>query len=248
MLQQLDAIKGSSNNDDVYEITEKRASLISILDTILNASIPLVGISVLEVLNSLFTHLIKSVHGREYCDEAPDASDVTATYVYAVHQGLAHSIGGLASQTYYQNQLNDIVGYIIAKLRAGTALERVEDLPIQQYRRVALVCLDLIVSTSKESAAEDEYNNAGNEISLSSWLPAIGLLTDRIPGMVYKGFRMFDTLSLFFCIRYSSWFRCHTHSLSRTRHQWRRFDTRVSGPFLYLLQWYAYMWTFFLSW
>ncbi|CDH49207.1 protein efr3 [Lichtheimia corymbifera JMRC:FSU:9682] len=179
VLQQLDAIKG--NNDDVYEITEKRASLISILDTILNASIPLVGISVLEVLNSLFTHLIKSVHGREYCDEAPDASDVTATYVYAVHQGLAHSIGGLASQTYYQNQLNDIVGYIIAKLRAGTALERVEDLPIEQYRRVALVCLDLIVSTSKESAADDEYNNAGNEISLSSWLPAIGLLTDRIP-------------------------------------------------------------------
>lgn len=182
VLQQLDAIKGS--NDDVYEITEKRASLISILDTILNANVPLVGISVLEVLNSLFTHLIKSVHGRDYCDEAPDASDVTAMYVYAVHQGLAHSIGGLASQTYYQNQLNDIVGYIIAKLRAGTALERVEDLPIQQYRRVALVCLDLIVSTSKESAAEDEYNNAGNEISLSSWLPAIGLLTDRIPGMI----------------------------------------------------------------
>ncbi|KAI9491919.1 hypothetical protein BDB00DRAFT_789231 [Zychaea mexicana] len=175
VLQQLDVLAKDNS------VSEKVASLVSILDTILNANIPLVGISVLEVLNSLFTHLIKALQGRSFRDENPtDAADIAGMYEYAVHQGLAHSIGGLASQTYYQNQLNDVTGYIIAKLRAGTALEQVEGLPIHEYRRVALICLDLIVSTSKDAGADDEYASEST-ISLSSWLPAISLLTDRIP-------------------------------------------------------------------
>ncbi|KAI8143040.1 hypothetical protein BJV82DRAFT_613248 [Fennellomyces sp. T-0311] len=174
VLQQLDVLAKDTT------VSEKLASLVSILDTILNASIPLVGISVLEVLNSLFTHLIKALQGREFRDASPtDASDSSAMYEYAIHQGLAHSIGGLASQTYYQNQLNDVTGYVIAKLRAGTTLDHVEGLPIQEYRRVALICLDLIVATSKDAGAEDEYAS-DNTISLSSWLPAISLLTDRV--------------------------------------------------------------------
>lgn len=159
----------------------------------MNANIPLVGISVLEVLNSLFTHLIKSLQGRAFRDEAPDPSDTAGTLEYAVHQGYAHSIGGLASQTYYQNQLNDVTGYIIAKLRTGTLLDQIEGLPIDEYRRVALTCLDLIVSTSKEATsatttgAHDNHDVepsmflAAGGISLSSWLPALGLLTDKCP-------------------------------------------------------------------
>ncbi|KAI9315520.1 hypothetical protein BX666DRAFT_1878752 [Dichotomocladium elegans] len=176
ILQQLEAIKTDNGS---YEISEKSAALVSILDTILNANVPMVGISVLEVLNSLFTHLIKSLNGRNYRREAPDPSNANATYEYAVHQGLAHSIGGLASQTYYQNQLNDIVGYIIAKLRAGTPLDYVEDMPIHQYRNVALICLEMIIAASKESLDNDSYDSAANGIALTSWIPALGLLTDK---------------------------------------------------------------------
>lgn len=185
ILQQLEAAKGDSER---YVMSEKLASLVSILDTILNANVPLVGISVLEVLNSLFTHLIKSLQGRRFRDEDPDPSDLESTYEYAVHQGFTHSIGGLASQTYYYNQLNDITGYIVAKLRTGTLLDQVEGLPIAEYRRVALICLELIVSTSKEANVESDESimlqgdaEAVCPISASAWLPAIGLLTDPTP-------------------------------------------------------------------
>ncbi|KAG2220598.1 hypothetical protein INT45_002620 [Circinella minor] len=178
VLQQLELLS-KENKTDVSE--EKLASLVSILDTILNASIPLVGISVLEVLNSLFNHLISALQGRSFRNEQPSESEGTsAMYEYAIHQGLAHSIGGLASQTYYQNQLNDVTGYIIAKLRAGTTLNQVDGLQIHEYRRVALICLELIVSTSKEAGDDDEYVSENN-IALGSWLPAISLLTDRVP-------------------------------------------------------------------
>lgn len=190
ILQQLDSIKG--NNGETYVMSDKLASLVSILDTILNANIPLVGISVLEVLNSLFTHLVKSLQGRRFRDEDPDPSDLESTYEYAVHQGFAHSIGGLASQTYYPNQLNDVAGYVVAKLRTGTTLEQVEGLPIYEYRRVALKCLDLIVTTSCENVSDktDEQGESpaaaaqyiNNGLSLTTWLPAIGLLTDATSG------------------------------------------------------------------
>ncbi|ORY95514.1 hypothetical protein BCR43DRAFT_493111 [Syncephalastrum racemosum] len=185
ILQQLEAAKGDGER---YVMSEKLASLVSILDTILNASVPLVGISVLEVLNSLFTHLTKSLQGRRFRDEDPDPSDLESTYEYAIHQGFTHSIGGLASQTYYHNQLNDITGYIVAKLRTGTLLDQVEGLPIAEYRHVALICLELIISTSKEANVESDESvmlQADSEpvcpISSSAWLPAIGLLTDRTP-------------------------------------------------------------------
>jgi hypothetical protein len=185
ILSHLDASTTTTSNK------EKIASLVSILDTILNANIPLVGISVLEVLNSLFTHLIKSVQdSKSFREKEP--SDLPGTLEYAIQQGLVHSIGGLASQTYYLNQLNDITGYIISKLRVGnTSLETVEGLPITEYRKVALKCLDLVTvsssSSSKDSQKEGEDTESNNEntpvyqnsASLDAWVPALGLLTDK---------------------------------------------------------------------
>ncbi|MBM6387770.1 MAG: hypothetical protein JSY10_27970 [Paenibacillus sp.] len=170
---------------------EKHASLVSILDTILNANIPLVGISVLEVLNSLFTHLIKSVHeGHGFNEDKSDSLE------YAIHHGLVHSIGGLASQTYYLNQLNDITGYIISKLRVGNNALEVEGLPIIEYRRVVLKCLDRVTissSTSEKEAQNDdtESNNENtpvyvNSITMDAWVPALGLLLDQSPGNTKK--------------------------------------------------------------
>ncbi|CAO3619518.1 unnamed protein product [Cunninghamella echinulata] len=202
ILQQYESVKG-------HDIGSKHASLVSALDTILNANIPLVGISVLEVLNSLFSHLIQTLQGdRAFRDEEPHEHDQQATFEYAVHQGLAHSIAGLATQTYYQNQLDDITGYILSKLRVGTTLEHIEGLSLAQYRRVALKCLDLISTASRDNgpSTHDDSINEGSEngmttndlqgdndsdqvvsssmnatISLETWVPAIGLLIDPQP-------------------------------------------------------------------
>ncbi|KAF7726779.1 plasma membrane localization protein [Apophysomyces ossiformis] len=179
VLQQLENAK---TGQDSY-VTHKHGSLVSILDTVLNANVPLVGISVLEVLNSLFSNLIKSLQGSHFREKEPDQKDEDSTCEYAIHQGLAHSIGGLASQTYYQNQLNDIMGYIIAKLRAGTTLEHVDGLPIAEYRRVALKCLDFVATAGKEVTERENEDQCDVSVtsSLDTWIPAIGLLTDRRP-------------------------------------------------------------------
>lgn len=192
MLQHLESAASKSTASD-YSV-EKHATLISILDTILNADIPLVGISVLEVLNTLFTHLIKSVQdGHAFRESEP--TDLAGKLEYAIQQGLVHSIGGLASQTYYLNQLNDITGYIISKLRVGNnSLETVEGLPINEYRKVVLKCLDLVTvssssaASSKDSQKEDSESNNENtpvysqSVTLDAWVPALGLLTDKTPG------------------------------------------------------------------
>lgn len=183
LLQQLEAAK--SVHSDKYAI-EKHASVVCILDAILNANIPLVGISVLEVLNTLFTHLIQSVQDFKTFKE----NDQQGSLEYAIHQGLAHSIGGLASQTYYLNQLNDITGYIISKLRVGnTTVDTVDGLSIQAYRSVVLKCLDLVTnasSTEHEQTEDGESNNENtpiynNSVTLDAWVPALGLLTDKTP-------------------------------------------------------------------
>ncbi|KAG0177976.1 plasma membrane localization protein [Apophysomyces sp. BC1021] len=178
VLQQLDNVTVNSDR--------KRASLISILDKLLNADVALLGISVLEVLNSLFNTLIKNLQGRAFREERPDKEDVQGTYQFVIDHGLVQSIGGLASKTYYQNQLDDVAGYIIAKLRANTTLQAVDGLPLNEYRRVALKCLESIIYAN-EKAIEQELKNGKNMdqsviISLDTWSPALGLLTDEAYG------------------------------------------------------------------
>ena len=159
------------------KMLEKHASLVSILKAVLNADIPLVGISVLEVLNSLFIHLMKSVQDFKTFQEQQD------TMAYAIQQGLCHSIGGLATQTYYLNQLNDITGYLIAKLKVGNTMATQDSLPMKVYRHVVLRCLDLVVSSCTDEPTENELDHAvtvySNSVTLDIWTPALGLLTDQ---------------------------------------------------------------------
>ncbi|SAM00011.1 hypothetical protein [Absidia glauca] len=174
----------------------KQASLVSVLDTLLNAGLPLTGISVLEVLSSLFGLLIKSLRGgQEFKMDKPSSFEGDqATFEYVVHQGLAHSIAGLAAHTYYQNQSDDITTYILAKLRTGTTLDQVEGIPLVKYRNVVLRCLDLIVGddtddSNDSSNPESPHNSddvtsspASNAtISLETWVPAFGILLDSEP-------------------------------------------------------------------
>ncbi|KAI9248586.1 hypothetical protein BDA99DRAFT_525079 [Phascolomyces articulosus] len=191
----------SKNPMEPTYLNSKNASLVYILDSVINAiNAPLLGVSVLEVLNSLFTLLIKTLHVTTILREKLPAEgeqdgpiNQQVLYEYGIHQGILHSMGGLASQQYYQNQLDDMVGYLIAKLRTSTTLEVVDGgLPIALYRHVVLVCLDNIVLAQKSlsPSSEKSINSAArppsdipldDRVSASSWTPGIGLLTDKHP-------------------------------------------------------------------
>ncbi|KAI8145128.1 hypothetical protein BJV82DRAFT_605036 [Fennellomyces sp. T-0311] len=190
VLQQLE----SSNPTDPSYLNGKHASLVSVLDTVLNAvNTPLLGVSVLEVLNSLFTLLIKTIPVTTTLRETlPGGPNQQVIYEYAIHQGIVHCFGGLASQQYYQNQLNDMTNYLVAKLRASTTLDRVDGLPIGTYRHVVLVCLDQIVQAQKPQTPASQKSISSSrrqssdmplddKISAGSWTPAIALLTDKDP-------------------------------------------------------------------
>lgn len=158
ILHQLD--DSSSSSDESKD--KKNAALITVLDTVLNASIPLVGISVLEVLNSLFALLIKHQNKTDKGE--------------AIYQKLVHSIGGLASQTYYDNQLNDVISYLVSKLRVNTPLENVDGIELHQYRMIVLNCLESVVDKSVDSSSSENMDSC---IPLNAWTPSVGLLCDK---------------------------------------------------------------------
>ncbi|KAI8984553.1 hypothetical protein BDF20DRAFT_860519 [Mycotypha africana] len=206
VLQQLELL---SHNNKMTVDVNKFACLVSMLDTMLNANVPLVGVSVLEVLNSLFNYLVRSVKDFKAFTlvETNNINNREATSMeFTIQNGLVHSIGGLASQTYYLNQLNDIAGYVISKMKVGhhhpkdstqTAEEEsdgaMDGLPAQEYRSIALHCLNAVITTSSSTneseGNDDEYGKSStmieptapvfsNIISLDAWFSALGLLTD----------------------------------------------------------------------
>ncbi|RCH81725.1 plasma membrane localization protein [Rhizopus stolonifer] len=73
----------------------KQRSLISILDILLNHP-PLLGVSVLEILDGLFCSLVY-------------ASD-------EIQPEIIHAIQGLGSHAYYDNQQSDMMRYLVTKL------------------------------------------------------------------------------------------------------------------------------------
>lgn len=167
----LDEVECSDNT----VMSDKHATLVTILDAILTANIPLAGISALEILNSLFTHLMKTTQHHSYITTVPENKSTA----YSIQQGLIRSMGGLATHLYYDNQLNDMVGYFVSKLRPSTSLEHVDNMLIYDYRVIIIDCLNSIVhGFNKPNSSEAEMNYTGRRISLDAWLPSLGLLHD----------------------------------------------------------------------
>lgn len=146
------------------------------LHSTLNADLPLVGISVMEVMNTTFTYLIKVIQNKPECQNVPSKAEEGSNYSYAVYNGLLHSISGLARHIYYSNQVNDIIGYLITKLRPQTTLREVEGMPIARYRQTLLKCLTLVL---QKSSSKNDDNTTKSQISLDVLVPALALLSDE---------------------------------------------------------------------
>ncbi|KAI9288404.1 hypothetical protein BC943DRAFT_316450 [Umbelopsis sp. AD052] len=170
LLQYLDSVPVENQN-----ATEKQACIVSMLHSTLNSDLPLVGISVMEVLNTAFNYLVKSIKYRPDSHIIPSKADKSGQYNYAVYNGLTHSISGLAKHIYYANQVNDIIGYIVAKLRPQTSLKDVDGIAIGRYRQCLLQCLTLVI---EKCSKEVDHSATKPLISLDVLVPALGLLSD----------------------------------------------------------------------
>lgn len=173
LLQYLDNVPIVGEDE---KANKKQACVVAMLHSTLNADLPLVGISVMEVMNTTFTYLIKVIQNKPECQNVPSKAEEGSNYSYAVYNGLLHSISGLARHIYYSNQVNDIIGYLITKLRPQTTLREVEGMPIARYRQTLLKCLTLVL---QKSSSKNDDNTTKSQISLDVLVPALALLSDE---------------------------------------------------------------------
>ncbi|CAG8787175.1 295_t:CDS:2, partial [Dentiscutata erythropus] len=155
IIQQLEALPSGPTS------TPKKVSLVKTLSFILTGDIPLVGLSILEVLDCLLHLLLSSLKNCDsinYFENAADSNDSNLI----ICQQLIFCIGGLATHIYYANQVCDIIEYIIQHLhihpeqtelsqQGSSQSSIIEGVPLSELRKTLLKCLDIVVRNSKET-------------------------------------------------------------------------------------------------
>ncbi|KAI1318066.1 plasma membrane localization protein [Mortierella claussenii] len=164
---------------------QKKASLISALETILFSSLTLFGMPVLEVLNSLLAALSKSLSGSTSLSKEGETSQLVVLETL-IQDGLVRSVGGLATHIYYANQvpniLSHIVGKVSYKIGATPQPETIDGVPTTEYRKAQLRCLISVIKTSKDYGRQESGFHAA-EISSELLTPCLGLLLDDHVGV-----------------------------------------------------------------
>ncbi|KAI8332851.1 hypothetical protein BC941DRAFT_435548 [Chlamydoabsidia padenii] len=173
---------------DVSQV-DRFVGSVAILRTILTSSLELMGIPVLELLTALYTLMMRSLAktGAIY-DKKPTCQQPEQLKHYSVQHDLFESIVGLASQSYYSNQWNDIISYIITKLRNTSSLpmathgddeEKVGDqqVPDYLYQQCSVRFLD-IFQTNALKALESEPADAHSVFMVEIWTPGLEILYD----------------------------------------------------------------------
>ncbi|KAI9234048.1 MAG: hypothetical protein BYD32DRAFT_424394 [Podila humilis] len=174
-----------STTPDLTLRLQKKATLIAALEAILVSPLSLIGMPVLEVLNSLILALTKSLSGSSSLSKEGESSQLLVLETL-IQDGLIRSIGGLATHIYYTNQVPHIISHIVGKLSfkigATPQPEIIESVPTVDYRKALLKCLTAVIKTSKENGRQ-EAGFHSTEISSDLLTPCLGLLLDESVGV-----------------------------------------------------------------
>ncbi|KAG0363588.1 hypothetical protein BC939DRAFT_504928 [Gamsiella multidivaricata] len=169
-----------STTTDLTLRLQKRATLISALEAILVSPVSLIGMPVLEVLNSLLVTLTKSLAASASMTKEGESSQLLSLES-VIQEGLVKSVGGLATHIYYSNQVPHIISHIAGKLSsklgASPQPSMIEGVPTLEYRAALLKCLLAVIETSKQSGRQQASFHA-TEISSDLLTSCLGLLLD----------------------------------------------------------------------
>ncbi|KAG9321043.1 hypothetical protein KVV02_002473 [Mortierella alpina] len=137
---------------------QKKVTLISALESILTSPLSLIGMPVLEVLNSLLTTLTKSLSESALMSKEGESSQL------------------LVLETLIQDGL---VRSIVSKLSYNISVfpqpDKIEGVPTVEYRKALLRCLTAVIKTSKEHGRQEAGFQAA-EVSSDLLTPCLGLL------------------------------------------------------------------------
>ncbi|KAF9900040.1 plasma membrane localization protein [Linnemannia zychae] len=164
---------------------QKKATLVSTLEAILVSPLKLIGMPVLEVLNSLLTGLVKSLSRSSNLSKEGESSQQLVLETL-IQDGLVRSVGGLATHIYYANQVPHIIAHIVGKLSfkigATPQPETIEGVPTVEYRKALLRCLTAVTKTSKEHGHREAGFQA-IDVPTDLLTPCLGLLLDDNVGV-----------------------------------------------------------------
>ncbi|KAF9126476.1 plasma membrane localization protein [Mortierella sp. 14UC] len=164
---------------------QKKATLVSTLEAILVSPLKLIGMPVLEVLNSLLTGLVKSLSRSSNLSKEGESSQQLVLETL-IQDGLVRSVGGLATHIYYANQVPHIIAHIVGKLSfkigATPQPETIDGVPTVEYRKALLRCLTAVTRMSKEHGRREAGFHA-IDIPTDLLTPCLGLLLDENVGV-----------------------------------------------------------------
>ncbi|KAG0211246.1 plasma membrane localization protein [Mortierella sp. NVP41] len=164
---------------------QKRATLVATLEAILMSPLKLIGMPVLEVLNSLLTGLVKSLSRSANLSKEGESSQQLVLETL-IQDGLVRSVGGLATHIYYANQVPHIISHIVGKLSFKIGVtpqpETIDGVPTVEYRKALLRCLTAVIKTSKDQGRREAGFHA-IDVPTDLLTPCLGLLLDENVGV-----------------------------------------------------------------
>ncbi|CAO3612447.1 unnamed protein product [Cunninghamella blakesleeana] len=163
------------------------SGLTAILTMILTSKSPLMGISVLELLNALYHLMSRTLIacGKLY-DTKPDQEneneiDNDQKYYYIQHHIFNGAIG-FGSQFCYTNQWNDVVDFIISKIHINPIYSNTETTDHQTLLRLASIrFLDHFQKTIIQENTTLTTPDHDLDFTIEPWMPGLDLLTDLNP-------------------------------------------------------------------
>jgi hypothetical protein len=131
----------------------KQLALANCVHVLLLHGVTFVGISVLEVLNTLLTQLLKSINSRLTTEEKVGTA-------VRVEDELITCIRALGQRVYYAGQVGDVVECLVKKLRRteGEGTEKETAVLVDKEHLVAILdCIVGVLQTSREAEATGEF-------------------------------------------------------------------------------------------
>lgn len=154
----------------------KMHCLVTILEAFLNRRQSLVGISVLEILNTLVLQLFALSEDKD----SKETVNTDNPSSLAAQNRLIQTIGRLGSQIYYSDQIMDVLGYLVNKLRIGSKNLSEERIPISKSRTLVLQSMTQVLRSHHEQIKK-KPNSTKATISLNVFTSTISLLLSTSP-------------------------------------------------------------------
>ncbi|CAG8442027.1 8039_t:CDS:10 [Ambispora leptoticha] len=164
IIQQLESIPKDSSS-----ATAKQATLVEMLNFILNSDLNLDNLSIGDVLEDLLDLSLKFLrmstgekHSNGNLGEKMSDESNNENLNHKILNGLIKSIGGLATHIYYGTQIKDIMDRIIQFMRlrstSDTSIRRssetilFDEVSPTEARLLLIRCLDMVIETNREAA------------------------------------------------------------------------------------------------